>query len=118
MDRIFIKDLTCRCIIGINPEERREKQDVIINIVLWADLRQAGASDDFKDAIDYRAVKKRVIAAVEKSEYMLVEALAQKIADECLADAGVRQVQVTLEKPAALRFARSVGVEIIRSRTD
>ena len=116
MDRIFIKDLACRCIIGVNPEDRREKQDVIINIALWADLRPAGLSDLFTDTVDYRGIKKRVIALVEKSEYQLVEALAENIAQACLLDPRVHQVQVAVEKPAALRFARSVGVEVTRTR--
>ncbi len=117
MDRILIKDLTARCIIGINEEERREKQDVTVNLVLFADLRQAGRSDRFEEAVDYRALKKRIVKMVEGSEYYLMEALAQAIADICLEEAGVQRVQVTLEKPFALRYARSVGVQITRERT-
>ena len=116
MDKIIIKDLTIRCIIGVNADERREKQDVLINIILWADLGRAGKSDRFEDAVDYRAVKKKVLAAVEDSTYFLVEALAERIAAVCLDSAGVEAVQVTVEKPSALRFARSVGVEIRRER--
>jgi dihydroneopterin aldolase/D-erythro-7,8-dihydroneopterin triphosphate epimerase len=116
MDKIIIKDLTIRCIIGVNADERREKQDVLINIILWADLGRAGKSDRFEDTVDYRAVKKKVLAAVEDSTYFLVEALAERIAAVCLDSAGVEAVQVTVEKPSALRFARSVGVEIRRKR--
>lgn len=116
MDRILIKDLLLRCILGVSPEERREKQDVLINLVLWADLRPAAATDRFEDAVDYRAVKKRIIAVVEESHFHLVETLADRIAELCLEQAGVQEVQVTLEKPGALRFARSVGVEIVRKR--
>jgi FolB domain-containing protein len=116
MDRIVIKDLMLRCILGINDDERREKQDVLINLVLWADLRPAAASDSMEDAVDYRAIKKRIIAVVEGSNYHLAEALAERIAGLCLEHLAVQQVQVTLEKPTALRFARSVGVEITRGR--
>ena len=111
-DHIFIKDLLARCILGVTDEERREKQDMVINITLIADLRPAGKSDRFEDAIDYRAIKKRILSEVEASHYYLVEALAEHIAEICLAAPGVQQVQVTVEKPSALRFARSVGVEI------
>ncbi|MBI2843743.1 MAG: dihydroneopterin aldolase [Armatimonadetes bacterium] len=117
MDRIFIKDLLARSIIGLNEEERREKQDVVINIVLSADLRKAGESDRFEDTVDYRDVKKRIISLVEESRYHLVEALAERIAELCLENPAVQEVQVTVEKPSALRFARSVGVEITRSRS-
>ncbi len=116
MDRILIKDLAVRCVIGVNPEERREKQDVLINIALAADLRAAGKSDRFEDAVDYRAIKKKIYAMAERSEYFLVEALAERVAEICLEDGRVAQVQVTVEKPAALRFARTVAVEIERGR--
>jgi dihydroneopterin aldolase/D-erythro-7,8-dihydroneopterin triphosphate epimerase len=117
MDRILIKDLLVRCIIGVSEEERREKQDVVINVALSADLLSAGKSDRFEDAIDYRTVKKRIITMVEGSRFHLAEALAERIADICLENEAVQQVQVTVEKPSALRFARSVGVEITRDRT-
>jgi D-erythro-7,8-dihydroneopterin triphosphate epimerase len=116
MDKLLIRDLQVRCIIGVTEEERREKQDVIVNIALLADLRAPARSDRFEDTIDYRAIKKAVLAAVEESRYHLVEALAQEIADICLETPAVQSVQVTVEKPSALRFARSVGAELTRSR--
>ena len=116
MDRILIRDLLLRCIIGVNESERREKQDVIINIALQADLRQAGKNDSFEDTVDYRAIKRKVLAAAESSQFHLVEALAERVAEACLEDPRVEQAQVTVEKPSALRFARSVGVEVTRRR--
>ena len=117
MDRILIKDLMLRCVLGLSEEERREKQDVLINLILWTDLRRAAASDSIQDAVDYSALKKRIITLVEGSQYHLAETLADRIASLCLEQAAVQQVQVTVEKPTALRFAHSVGVEIIRSRS-
>ncbi len=114
MDKILIKDLVARCIIGVGEEERRDKQDVLINIALAVDLRKAGETDRLEDSVDYRALKKRVVRMTEESEYHLVEALAERIAQICLEDSRVREAQVTVEKPSALRFARSVGVEIER----
>lgn len=115
-DRILISDLSLRCIIGVNEDERREKQDVLINLAISADLNKAGRSDRFEDAVDYRAIKKEIVKMVENSSYYLVEALAEAIAGLCLKFQGVLQVRVRVEKPAALRFARSVGVEITRDR--
>jgi dihydroneopterin aldolase/D-erythro-7,8-dihydroneopterin triphosphate epimerase len=115
LDRIHIRDLTARCIVGINPDERVSKQDVVINLTLHADLRKAGRTDDIADTVDYKAVKQKVLALVEGSSFMLVERLAEAIAEVCLAQAGVRRVRVLVEKPAALRFARTVGVEIVRA---
>ncbi len=116
MDRILISDLAARCIIGINDEERREKQDVLINLTLYADLSRACKSDRFEETVDYRSIKKRIVKMVEESRYDLVEALAQAVADICLSDPKVMEAKVRVEKPSALRFARTVGVEIIRSR--
>ena len=116
MDRILISDLSARCIIGINEEERREKQDVLINLIIFADLGKAAKSDRFEDSVDYRALKKKVLNMVESSKYYLLEALAEAVARICLEQPGVKRVQVRVDKPSALRFARSVGVEIERKR--
>ncbi|MGA2140856.1 MAG: dihydroneopterin aldolase [Brevinematales bacterium] len=116
MDSILIRDLLARCIIGINEDERREKQDVLINITLRADLKKAGISDRFEDAVDYRAIKKSIFETAESSSFFLVEALAEKVASLCLSYDGVKAAKILVEKPSALRFARSVGVEIYRTR--
>lgn len=117
-DRIEIKDLLVRGIIGVNDWERREKQDILINIILFADLRDTGASDDLSQSVNYRAVAKQVIEHVEAAQRFTVEALATDIARICLALAGVLRVRVRVEKPGAVRFARSVGVEIERQAGD
>src|SRR3990172_7285707 len=99
MDRIIIRDLLVRCIIGLNDDERREKQDVIINVTMYADLSRAGRSDKFEETIDYRSVKKDIFKAVVDSEYFLIEALAERIAGICLKPEGVKTVTVTVDKP-------------------
>ena len=116
MDRILISDLLVRCIIGVNEDERREKQDVVINLSISTDLSKPGKSDRFEDAVDYRDLKKRIMAMAESSRFYLVEALAEAVASLCLEHPAVAQVLVRVEKPLALRFARSVGVEITRGR--
>lgn len=117
-DQIHIKDLLLRAIVGINPEEREKRQDVLISITLSVDTRQAGLSDQIEDAVNYRTLTKRVIRMVEASCFYLVERLAAEIAAICLTDPRVEAVRVLVEKPGALRFARSVGVELVRTRTD
>ena len=118
MDQITIRDLHLRTIIGINEEERRNRQDVLINILMDVDMRRAGASDDIDDAVNYRTITKRIIQMVENSRFYLVERMAAEIAAICLDDLRVERVRVTVEKPGALRFARSVGVTIERGRDD
>jgi 2-amino-4-hydroxy-6-hydroxymethyldihydropteridine diphosphokinase len=118
MDKIHVRDLLLRAIIGINPEERRKRQDVVLNYTLYADLRSAGRSDDIADAVNYRTVTKTLIHLVEHARFFLVEALAAEAARLCLDYPGVEAVTMRVEKPGALRFARSVGVEIHRTRAD
>ncbi|MGC4122243.1 MAG: dihydroneopterin aldolase [Myxococcales bacterium] len=116
MDRILIKDLLARCIIGANESERHDKQNVIVNLVLWTDLSKGGKSDRIADTLDYRSVRNAVMDMVESSKFFLIEALAERIAEVCLVEPKVHKVQVTVEKPSALRFGKSVGVEIERER--
>lgn len=116
LDQIHIHDLLMRCIIGIYEDERREQQDVCINITLRADLSRACLSDDITDTVDYKTIKKRVIEMVEGSSFFLVERLAQRIADLCLENDAVEEVRVRVAKPGALRFARTVEVDIVRQQ--
>jgi FolB domain-containing protein len=115
-DKIRINDLLLRCIIGINDWERTQKQDVLINIVLYTDLKKPCQSDNLKDSVDYKQVKREIIAMVDKSQFNLIERLAGEIAKICLAHSAINAVCVRVDKPGALRFAKSVSVEIFRER--
>ncbi len=114
MDKVFIKDLMVRGVIGISERERSDRQDIIINVVLYTDTSMAGKTDQIDDCVNYRTVAKQIIAHVEGTARYTVEALAADLADICLQHAGVHHVQVRVEKPGAVRFSRSVGVEIER----
>jgi D-erythro-7,8-dihydroneopterin triphosphate epimerase len=117
LDIIRISDLAVSCIIGINQEERIVAQDVVINIALYADLHRPCVSDSIEDTIDYKALKKQVIDMVRGSSFFLIEKLAEEIARICLAPSLVERVTVTVDKPHALRYARSVSVQITRERS-
>jgi len=117
-DEIRICDLRFRCVVGVNDDERHEMQDVVAQITLHADLRQAGRTDAIDDTVDYKALKKDVLAMAERSRFRLIEALAQAIADICLRHDRVERVEVVVEKPGALRFARTVAVKIVRGTSD
>ncbi len=117
-DQILINDLFLRTIIGINDDERTDRQDVMVNLALDVDMRAAGRSDDIDDAVNYRTIAKQVIELVETSRFFLVEHMADEIARVCLKDERVTRARVRVEKPAALRFAKSVGVVIERTRDD
>ena len=116
MDQVFISDLVARGIIGINDWEREKPQEILINIILYADLSKAGESDDINDCVNYRTVSKKVLAHAESVKRYTVEALASDLARICLDMPSVQKVRVRVEKPGASRFSRSVGVEIERDR--
>jgi FolB domain-containing protein len=118
MDKIFIRDLTARGIIGLNDWERANPQEMLINIIMYTDIRSAAQSDDIADSVNYRTIAKKTLAHAESVGRLTVEALASDIARLCLAEAGVERVTVRVEKPGAVRFSRSVGVEIDRQKGD
>jgi FolB domain-containing protein len=119
MDRIIIKNLLVRGIVGIQPDERENTQDVLVNATLWADTRPAAASDDIAEAVNYRTVTKAMIAHITDGKPFLVERLASELVDICFgADPRIIEVELSVEKPGALRYAESVGVAVRRTREE
>lgn len=117
-DKIIIRDLLVRGIIGINDWEREKKQDILINLTLRIDSRPAAGSDQVEDSLNYRSLTKAVVHHVEASSHHLVETLAAELARIAVMEFGAEEVTVRVEKPGALRFAKSVGIEILRDRAD
>lgn len=116
MDIIYLHDLKIPCTIGVWEWERRIKQTVHIDLEMAFDLRTAAASDRIQDTLDYKAVSKRLKEAVGKSEFRLVEALAEKIASIVLSEFPVPWVRVRINKKGAVRDAADVGVLIERGQ--
>jgi D-erythro-7,8-dihydroneopterin triphosphate epimerase len=115
-DRIRIRDLRVSCIIGINPKERVEKQDLVFNITLYSDLSKAGKSDRIDDTVNYKTLKDRIVDFIRESSFFLIEKAADEVAAICLSDPRVRAVDVSVDKPGALTYAASVSVKISRAR--
>lgn len=118
MDKVFIKDLLVRGIIGIREWERKKTQDILINVTVFADTARAGETDDIQYSVDYSKLAKKMQAHAERAAPFTVEKLANDLAKLCLEDAAVKKVIVRVEKPGAVRFAQSVGVEVERSRDE
>ncbi len=117
-DRIFLRGLTCECIIGFIDWERRVKQTVVLDIELPVDCARAAASDEVVDTLDYKKVAKRVLGFVEASDFKLVETLAHRLALTILEEFSLAWVRLSLNKPGAIRGSRDVGVTIERVRAD
>lgn len=118
MDKVFIKDLLVRGIIGIREWEREKEQDILINVTVYTDTLRAAETDDIEDCVDYSALAKKIQVHAETAKRLTVEALANDLAKICLEMPLVRKVVVRVEKPGAVRFAKSVGVEVERKRDE
>jgi len=118
MDIVYIRELRIETIIGIYEWERRIRQSVVLDLEMAADIARAAATDNIADALNYKAVAKRVIAFVEASQFQLVETLAERVAEIVLEEFGVAWLRLRVNKEGALRGARDVGVVIERGQRD
>lgn len=115
--KVFIKDLLIRCHIGINEEEQRNEQDIIINIELTGNLGDGIATDNLSKTVDYLPVYHHILELGKHSRFSLIETLGNAIADYSLAfNPKVQQVIVGVEKPHRFNFINSVGIQILRQR--
>lgn len=114
MGIVYLRDLRVETIVGIFEWERTTRQVVSLDLEMAADVAAAAATDSIEDALDYKAISKRLIEFVSASGYQLVETLAEHVAAIVREEFGVPWVRVTLSKPGAIRGASDVGVVIER----
>lgn len=114
MDIVYIRDLRIDTIIGIYDWEREVRQTVSIDLEMASDIRKAAETDDIQYALNYKAVSKRLIAYVENRNALLVETLAEEIAQVIRVEFNVPWLRLRLSKPGAVRGARDVGLLIER----
>lgn len=113
MALIRVKNLLLRTYIGFNPEEVANKQDVIINIEIEADIpEEALLADEPVGIYNYKTITKQVIELVQDNRFKLLEVLTKNILDLIMADQRVSHSRVEVDKPHALRFAESVSFEM------
>ena len=118
-DRISLRGLTVRGHHGVFDFERRDGQDFVFDVELELDLARAAASDDVTDTVHYGELAEGLAAVVAGEPVNLIETLAERLADVCLADARVGAATVTVHKPSApipLTFT-DVSVSIKREKT-
>jgi dihydroneopterin aldolase len=114
MDIVYIRDLRIDTIIGIYDWEREVRQTVSIDLEMASDIRKAAETDDIQYALNYKAVSKRLIAYVENRNALLVETLAEELAQVIRTEFNVPWLRLRLSKPGAVRGARDVGLLIER----
>lgn len=114
MDIVYINDLRVDTVIGIFAWERCIRQTLSLDLEMGFDISKAAASDDIQDALDYKAVGKRIAAHVQQSEAQLLERLASEITDIVQREFAVSWLRLRIGKPGALRGAKDVGLVIER----
>ncbi len=114
MDKVYVKDLKINALIGIYAWERRIRQQIRIDLEMGWNNRIPAKSDAIEDTMNYKAAAKLVCAYVEKSEFQLVETLAENIASLLLSEFDLPWVKITLGKPGAVTGSSEVGVIIER----
>jgi FolB domain-containing protein len=107
---IRIKNLRLRTIIGVNDWERNETQDVVLNIEIVFDGQCVAETGHIDDTVDYKKIKKKIIAQVEQSKFYLLDKLASQVLSIIMEEERVLQATVEIDKPQALRFADSVSL--------
>jgi D-erythro-7,8-dihydroneopterin triphosphate epimerase len=101
----------------LKPEERTNRQDVIINAEIEIDLSESVYSDQQDGIYDYKDITKAIIAFVEESKFLLLEKLTYEVLQLILRDKRVIKAKVEIDKPQALRYAESVSVELEAHRS-
>lgn len=118
MDIVFLRDLRIETVIGIYDWEREIKQTVVLDLEMAGDVRKAAASERIEDALNYKAVAKRMIQFVGESRFQLVETLAERCAEIIVREFHVPWVRLSVNKIGAVTGARDVGVLIERGTKD
>ena len=116
MDLVLIEGLEVRTVIGIYDWEREIRQTVRLDLEMAWDISRAGVTDNIEDTLDYKSVSKRLIDFVEKSEFGLIEALAEHCAKIVMSEFNVSWVRLKLSKPGAVRGSENVAVLIERGQ--
>jgi D-erythro-7,8-dihydroneopterin triphosphate epimerase len=114
---IRIKNLRLRTYIGINDDEIRNKQDVVVNVKIHYDAVQATNSDQMDDALNYKTITKAIIKLVEDNRFYLLEKLTADVLEIAAEHAWVSYAEVEVDKPHALRFSDSVSLSLSCNKT-
>ena len=115
---VFINDFIIEEIIGIHKHEKIKKQKIKFNIVL--DVNQSSTPDekDIKSIVDYEKITNKLEKLTKKKKYNFLESLAEDSFEEIFEDKRINSVKIKIEKPEAIKNAKSVGVEVFKTRKD
>ena len=115
-DRIFIRSLHIPMKIGVTDEERANKQEVIVNVVMEVSRNPSWQNDEITDVISYADVQAGIERIAAQKPYKLLETFVEIIADYCLSYDRALSASIRAEKPEIFKQTDSVGVEIFRAK--
>lgn len=121
MDKIIIKGLKIYAFHGVNPEEKDEGQNFIIDAILYVDLSKAGDTDEVFDTVSYAKATKSIIKVVKEESYNLLERVAARVIHQLFSDfLDIKRIEITVKKPEAPIKADFdyMAVNICRDRND
>lgn len=121
MDKIVIKGLKVFAYHGVNPEEKVDGQNFILDITAFRSLKKAGDTDDLGDTVSYAKILKTALKVTSEAKYDLLEKVAQRVAQQIISEFDtVERIDVCVKKPEAPIKAEFeyVAVEISRTRED
>lgn len=118
MDKIFIRGLELEAIVGVHGWERQIARPLVLDLDLGVDMREAAASDQVRDAVDYDAVCQRLRRLVGERQPALLETLAEGLARTLFAEFPLLSLRLAIHKPGAVPGVKDLGVEIDRRRED
>lgn len=116
MDTLILHGLEVKARVGVFEWERRIEQTLKVDLEMAADAGAAEASDRLEDTLDYKAVARRAREFIAAADCALVETLAHRLAETLMSEFGIGWLRLSLQKPGAVRGAKSVGIVIERGR--
>jgi len=122
-DRVSIHDLSVRGIVGINPDERVNPQEIVVNVEMWADTAPAAESDNIEDAINYASISQGIRAHITEPDGDEAPQLIERMAAELIhlvfeSDSRIKRAKLSVAKTEAVTQVRAVSVTIKRDRQE
>ena len=115
---VFIKDFIIQEIIGIHEHEKTKKQKIKFNIVVNVNQSAVPDEKDIKSIVDYEKITNKLENLVKNKKYNFLESLVEDSFKEIFEDKRINSVKIKIEKPDAIKNADSVGVEVLKNRSD
>jgi dihydroneopterin aldolase len=116
MDKIVLTDFRVDAVIGIWDWEKRNPQNISIDLEMQTDTKKTSQSDSIEDALDYKAVSKRAKQFIQDSQFNLIETLAENLAQIILEEFDVQWLKLSISKPNAIRDSKNIGICIERTK--